>query len=120
MSDLAQPLRFDHRGRTAEHRRAEHVRDLIEAVLFTAPGERVNRPSFGAGAARLLFEPNSPEAAAASQFLVQSGLQQHLAGLIEVRDVAVSNEDSRLRIRVEYVSLEDGAAGAVELDLEGA
>ena len=58
----------------------------------------------------MLFEPNSPEAAAASQFLVQSGLQQFLAGLIEVREVAVSNDDARLRIRVEYVELESGAA----------
>ena len=115
----AQPYAFDRRGRTAERDRSGHIRDLIEAVLFTAPGERVNRPSFGAGASRLLFEPNSPEAAAASQFLVQSGLQQFLAGLIEVREVAVSNDDARLRIRVEYVELESGAAGSTEVELEG-
>ena len=28
---------------------ADHIRDLIEQVLFTAPGERVNRPTFGCG-----------------------------------------------------------------------
>ncbi len=35
-----------------------HVRDLIEQVLFTAPGERVNRPDFGTrpAAARLRAE----------------------------------------------------------------
>ena len=40
--NLAYPYRFDHRGRTAEATDERHIRDLIEQVLFTAPGERVN------------------------------------------------------------------------------
>ena len=78
------PYRFDARGRTAETTTSEHIRDLIEQVLFTAPGERVNRPDFGCGLQRLVFAPNSDELAAASQFLVQGALQQWLGDLIEL------------------------------------
>src|SRR5262245_55341028 len=38
------PYRVDPRGRTAITDDDDYVRDLIELVLFTAPGERVNRP----------------------------------------------------------------------------
>ena len=97
------PYRFDSRGRTADTRDEDHIRDLIEQVLFTAPGERVNRPDFGSGLQRLVFAPNSDELAAATQFLVQGSLQQWLGDLIEVNEVDVQNEDSTLRITVQYI-----------------
>jgi phage baseplate assembly protein W len=96
------PYRFDARGRTAETKTSEHIRDLIEQVLFTAPGERVNRPDFGCGLQRLVFAPNSDELAAASQFLIQGALQQWLGDLIELNDVEVLNEDARLYINITY------------------
>jgi len=96
------PYRFDARGRTAETPTSEHIRDLIEQVLFTAPGERVNRPDFGCGLQRLVFAPNSDELAAASQFLIQGALQQWLGDLIELNDVEVLNEDARLFINITY------------------
>src|SRR5688500_19081155 len=55
-----------------------HIRDMIEQVLFTSPGERVNRPTFGSGLMQMVFQPNSDEMAAAIQFLVQGSLQQWL------------------------------------------
>ena len=97
------PYRFDSRGRTADTTDEDHIRDLIEQVLFTAPGERVNRPDFGSGLQRLVFAPNSDELAAATQFLVQGSLQQWLGDLIEVSEVDVQNEDSTLRITVQYI-----------------
>jgi len=97
------PYHFDSRGRTADTSDDDHIRDLIEQVLFTAPGERVNRPDFGSGLQRLVFAPNSDELAAATQFLVQGSLQQWLGDLIEVNDVDVQNEDSTLRITVQYI-----------------
>jgi phage baseplate assembly protein W len=97
------PYRFDSRGRTADTSDEDHIRDLIEQVLFTAPGERVNRPDFGSGLQRLVFAPNSDELAAATQFLVQGSLQQWLGDLIEVNEVDVQNEDSTLRITVQYI-----------------
>jgi len=97
------PYHFDSRGRTADTSDEDHIRDLIEQVLFTAPGERVNRPDFGSGLQRLVFAPNSDELAAATQFLVQGSLQQWLGDLIEVNEVDVQNEDSTLRITVQYI-----------------
>jgi phage baseplate assembly protein W len=97
------PFHFDGRGRTAEADGDAHIRDLIEQVLFTAPGERVNRPAFGCGLAQLVFTPNSDELAAATQYLVQGALQQWLGDLIQVEDVEVTNESSSLRVAVQYV-----------------
>src|SRR5215813_11540256 len=94
--------RFDGRGRTAETDDDDHIRDLIEQVLFTAPGERVNRPSFGSDLMRLVFAPNSDELATATQFLVQASLQQWLGDLIQVDEVTVLNEDSTLFVTVKY------------------
>jgi uncharacterized protein len=93
---------FDARGRTAETDDSNHVRDLIEQVLFTAPGERVNRPDFGCGLQRLVFAPNSDELAAATQFLVQGSLQQWLGDLIEVNEVQVESDDAKLFVQIQY------------------
>jgi hypothetical protein len=84
---LAYPYGFDAQGRTAQAAGDDHIRDLIEQVLFTAPGERVNRPTFGTGLAQLLFSPTSPELATATQFLVQGALQQWLGDLIKFTGV---------------------------------
>jgi uncharacterized protein len=108
MSDLDFPYHFDGLGRSATTDRADHIRDLIEQVLLTAPGERVMRPDFGAGLLALVFEPNSSTLAATTQFLAQSGLQQHLANLIAVSAVTVENIDAALRVTVNYVVLSDG------------
>lgn len=102
MSHIDFPLRFDGRGATAEVNDADYIRDLVEQVLFTAPGERVNRPTFGCGVMQLVFAPNSGELAAASQMLVQGSLQQWLGDLISVEAVQVEAEDSRLLVRVQY------------------
>ena len=97
------PFQFDGRGRTAETTDDDHIRDLIEQVLFTAPGERVNRPAFGSGLMQAVFAPNSSEMAAATQFLVQGALQQNLSNLIEVNKVEVSADDNILNVTIEYV-----------------
>ena len=96
------PYHFDSRGRTATTDQDDHIRDLIEQVLFTVPGERVNRPTFGTGLLQLVFAPNSDELATATQFLVQSALQHWLGDLIQVEAVAVENVDSTLRLTVQY------------------
>jgi phage baseplate assembly protein W len=100
---LDYPYRIDARGRTAVTGAADHVRDLIEQVLFTRQGERVNRPSFGSGLLHLVFAPNGDTLAAATQFLVQGALQEHLADLIHVEGVDVSAEDATVRVTVRYV-----------------
>jgi phage baseplate assembly protein W len=97
------PFHFDGRGRTSATDAEDHIRDLIEQVLFTSPGERLNRPTFGSGLMQLVFMPNSAELATATQFLVQGTLQQWLGDLIQVEAVQVESEESTLRIAVQYV-----------------
>lgn len=97
------PYRFDARGRTAGADEADHIRDLIEQVLFTHPGERVMRPDFGSGLLQLVFAPNSEVLAATTQVLVQSSLQRWLGEWILVESVQVEAVDSTLRVTVQYV-----------------
>src|SRR5215211_3975807 len=101
--NLDYPFGFNGLGRTRDCPDEEHIRDLIEQVLFTSPGERVNRPTFGCGLMQLVFAPNSDTLAATTQFVVQSSLQQWLGDLIEVESVQVENQDSTLRVTVNYV-----------------
>ncbi len=97
------PYHFEGRGRTASTDDDDHIRDMIEQLLFTSPGERVNRPDFGSGLLGLVFAPNSPELASALQVSMQAALQRELGDLIEVRALEVTSEDSTLRILVRYV-----------------
>ncbi len=97
------PFCFDSRGRTASTDDADHIRDLIEQVLFTSPGERVMRPTFGSGLMQLVFAPNSSELATATQFLVQGALQQWLGDLIQVEAVQVESVEASLCVTVRYV-----------------
>ena len=101
--DIDFPLHFDERGRTAATDYANHIRDMIEALLFTSPGERVNRPSFGSGLLQMVFAPNSPELAAAPvQYATQAGLQQWMGDLIDVLELEVESKDAELRVTLQY------------------
>jgi uncharacterized protein len=100
------PYHVDGRGRTAGTGADDHLRDLIEQVLFTAPGERVMRPDFGSGLLGLVFEPGGPELVAATQHLVQGALQQELGNLIAVESVDVSQDEGTLTVAVTYVALQ--------------
>ncbi len=96
------PYRIDGRGRTASTTEADHIRDMVEAVLFTAPGERVNRPTFGSGLLGLVFEPNGALLAGATEAALAGALQAWLGDVIRVDAVSVKNEDSTLRVGVAY------------------
>jgi phage baseplate assembly protein W len=97
------PLQFDGAGRTASPSDDDHIHDLIEQLLFTNPGERVNRPDFGSGLLQTVFQPNSSELAAALQFTLQGALQQGLGQLIQLQGVQVNAVDGALQILVQYV-----------------
>jgi phage baseplate assembly protein W len=105
MTDVDFPYHVDGRGRTATTAPDDHLRDLIEQVLFTAPGERVMRPDFGSGLLGLVFEPGGPELVAATQHLVQGALQRELGHLISVEAVEVTQEEGTLTVSVSYVAL---------------
>jgi phage baseplate assembly protein W len=103
MINIDYPFHFDGRGRTALADTDDHIRDMIEQILFTNPGERVNRPDFGSGVMQLIFTPNSPELAAAVQFAMQGALQRWLGDVIEVHALDVTSEEATLRIVVRYL-----------------
>ncbi|SHF99718.1 hypothetical protein SAMN02745157_3308 [Kaistia soli DSM 19436] len=93
---------FDANGRTAVTDDDDHIRDMIKAVLFTTPGERVNRPDFGCGIRQLVFAPLSDTLTATTQHLVQGSLLRWLGDVILVEDVAVEAMESTLSITVTY------------------
>lgn len=108
--DYAFPFRID--GVSGQGARAPsyeaHVEQMIRQVLLTTPGERVNRPLFGAGLRRLLFAPNAEPLAATAQLIVLQALTDALAAHIDVNEVKVygageTDDDSQLLIRVDYV-----------------
>ncbi len=103
MTDIDYPYRYSGQGRTSTTGYETHIRDLIEQVIFTSPGERVNRPNFGSGLLQLVFAPNSDELAGTTQFLVQSSLQEWLGDLILVDGVEVENIEERLNVTVSYL-----------------
>jgi phage baseplate assembly protein W len=102
--NLRYPYQLDFRGRTAGTDDDAHIRELIEQLLFTQPGERVNRPDFGSGVMQLVFAPNSVELATTAQFLIQSAIQQWLGDWISVEQVEVTAEEERLRINISYLN----------------
>ncbi|ABF39856.1 conserved hypothetical protein [Candidatus Koribacter versatilis Ellin345] len=99
------PYQFDGRGRTREAELDDYVKQLVEQVLFTSPGERVNLPDFGSGLLQLPFAPNSLEMAAATQFAVQAALQKWLSSYVKVQSVVASAQNEKLTVTVSYSML---------------
>ena len=97
------PFQFDMRGRTATTDDATHIREMIEQLLFTTPGERVNNPDFGSGLLQMVFAPNSAELAAALQFTTQAAVQRYLGDLIDLQQLDVTAQDATLSVTVKYI-----------------
>lgn len=81
---------------------SRHVEQLIRQVLFTSPGERVNRPDFGCGIKRMVFAPNSQVSASLAQVTIFEGLRRWLDPVIAVNDVKAQASDEVLSIRIVY------------------
>jgi uncharacterized protein len=108
------PFRFAKTGGTAAATTEKHIRDMIEELLFTNPGERVNRPDFGSGLMQLVFAPNSPDLAAALQFTMQAALQRWLGDLIQVQTLQVTCRDSTLSVDLQYVLQKTGQSATLQ------
>jgi phage baseplate assembly protein W len=102
------PFHLDGRNRSALTDEDDHIYDMIYQVLFTDPGERVNRPDFGCGLKTLIFMPNSDVLAAATQVLVKGSLQRWLQNEIQVEKVDVVSEDASLTVTVVYTKRATG------------
>jgi phage baseplate assembly protein W len=107
------PFHVDGHGRSATTTDEDHVRDMVEQLLFTIPGERVNRPDFGTGALQLVFAPNSAELAGAVEYTLQAALQQWLPDDLRVERVDVVAEEATLQVTVGYLLLASGEQRSV-------
>jgi phage baseplate assembly protein W len=109
------PFNFDGRGRTATIDDDEHINQMIEQLLFTNPGERVNRPDFGSGLLQMVFAPNSPELAAALQFTMHAALQRWLGDVIQLQNLEVTSQDSSLNINIQYTRRRTNKSTTVQI-----
>lgn len=101
--NIAFPFGFDATGHTATANDADHIRQMIEQLLFTSPGERVNRPDFGSGLLQMVFAPNSVELVGALQFTTKAALQRELGDLIDLQDLTATAQDATLSVTISYV-----------------
>lgn len=118
MSGLAFPFRIGPDGRSATAEGAAHLAALVELVLFTDPGERVNRPEFGSGARQLVFAGAGGELATAVEFLISGALQRWLGELLRVEAVRVAATEGRLEIDIAYRAVGDDEPRRLSLSRE--
>lgn len=92
-------------GRIAVERDYDrYVRGLIYQVLLTRPGERINRPEFGAGVRALVFAPLSDATTTLAQTTIYNALREWLDAFILVDEVRVKVvEPSKLEVTVVYL-----------------
>jgi phage baseplate assembly protein W len=90
-------------GLAQERDYARHVDQLIRQVLFTNPGERLNRPEFGCGLRRMVFAPNSDVTAGLTRVMVFQALEKWLGDLISVDEVKVEAKEEILQVGVAYI-----------------
>jgi phage baseplate assembly protein W len=119
MPYLRQPFKLrDERGAIAVIDDADlHLRDKVLAVLFTAPGERVNNPRFGVGLNRTVFDPLDELTAAAAEFRIGEGLRRELGAEADVSavEVRIGPADGELLVAVTYQRLADRVTRTLEV-----
>lgn len=115
--NLHSPLIINDAGKVADVDARGHIRQLIENLLFTDPGERVNRPTFGCGLLRAVFGGTSPEQLMTLQFVVQQALIEWLSDRIEPRGVQLRHEENTLYVHVTYLSKQDQRVEAVSFEV---
>ena len=93
-----------------------YIVQLIKQVIFTGPGERINRPQFGAGVRQLLFAPNSIGTASLAQTMIFQALNTWLGTLIRVDQIDVAAEEEKLLINVNYTVLQKGEQRFLNLE----
>jgi phage baseplate assembly protein W len=96
---------------------AAHVEQMILQVLFTSPGERINRPDFGCGLRRMVFAPNSDATAQLLQVMVLQSLEKWLDPVIAVDSVRVVATDELLEVHLAYVLKAHGERRYLNLEV---
>src|SRR5262245_66622772 len=121
---LAFPFRIGDLGAPVTSPRTQAIRQQIDQLLFTLPGERVNRPTFGCGVQRLVFSGCSPEAAAAAEYIIRVNIQRFMSDVVKLDAVQVTADvnAATLFVSVLYTLLATGEerAGAFRPTLQRA
>lgn len=119
--NAAFPFEVSASGRTSLAPELEHIRQQIEQVLLTTPGERVNRPEFGCELKRLVYVGVSDEIVTAAESMAQSALTQWLPDAIAVKSVTVEldTQAARARVSIDYAVLQTGQRDRSTVVLEG-
>ena len=96
-----------------------HLKDKIMAVLFTAPGERVNNPRFGAGLNRAVFEGLNELTLSAIEYRVSEGLRRDLGDemLLDSINITSNPTGGELLLTIVYRRREDRIAQTLEVTL---
>jgi phage baseplate assembly protein W len=115
--NIGYPYAIGTTGLTSVDPDADHVRGMIEQLLLTNPGERVNQPGFGAGLYQLLFAPNSPELAATLQLSLQAAIQRYLADVVAVQSLNVTADNELLQVQVNYILRQTGQVSTAQVEL---
>jgi len=117
--EVAFPYGLDDRGRTATTTYDDHVEQMLELLLFTRPGERVNLPTFGCGLLDQVFAPNSPEIAAALNVTIAAAISLWLQDVLSVTSLNVTAQDNQLIINIGYTVLVTGSPTNLTLSVPG-
>ncbi|HZH03072.1 MAG TPA: GPW/gp25 family protein [Myxococcaceae bacterium] len=102
------PFQLGDRGVPLTANYLQTVRQQLEQLLFTVPGERVNRPRFGCGIQRLVFGSASPEAATAAEYVIKINIQEFMGELVKLDAVKVTAEDATLFVDILYTLRDTG------------
>jgi uncharacterized protein len=102
-------------GRLALAEGDERIRGKILQVLFTSPGERVNLPDFGCGLLDLVFEPDDPVLAAATEFTVTQALTRWMGDEIVVDAVDVQSHAETVTVEVAWISRAERSRNAIRV-----
>lgn len=99
---LGFPYQIDGSGQTATTDLPTYVQNLILLVFETNPGERVNRPDFGAGMRQLVFGGMDAALASAAETLVRSKLIQFLGDAISINTLTVTMGNETVTVDLTY------------------
>lgn len=102
---------------------APSVRELIQVLLSTRPGEQLMRPGFGAGLENLLMEPNTVATRARIKDLIDDALKRWETRIVvdgiavdPVSDAATGIADG-VRVEIAYRLKRTGTPARVGLTL---
>jgi uncharacterized protein len=118
---LSQPIRYlgDRATLALTSDADRHLRDKLLAILFTSPGERVNRPEFGVGLRRTVFEGIDELMLAALRFRIIQGLRRDIGPEVEIENLRIEArpDDGEISIFIDYRRIVDDVSHGLEVRL---